>query len=131
MAREGKMIGASLDAEVMLHSTDETKMRIFRKLWQSKNSVDELRRAFIVSDVTVTSDVLKVRECSFVNLGDNGREDMTVGVRKASGVKCDRCWHYSMNVGESSSHKLLCDRCVEAVKRMGILEAPAMPQKVA
>jgi len=38
-------------------------------------------------------------------------EALCLGLTKADGDKCDRCWHYSMHVGRSEKHALLCDRC--------------------
>lgn len=129
-ARAKKAIGASLDAKVILYSKDEGKMLMLRRLLQCDNSVDELRRAFIVSEVEVTSDESVVVECEFNNVEEKDA-DVLVGVGKAEGTKCDRCWHYSEEVGNCKAHPALCDRCVDAVLKMGILEAPVQPQQVA
>jgi isoleucyl-tRNA synthetase len=40
---------------------------------------------------------------------------LSIGVVKADGEKCDRCWNYSVHVGESHEHPLLCERCIPAL----------------
>jgi isoleucyl-tRNA synthetase len=37
---------------------------------------------------------------------------LTVGVEKALGVKCERCWIYSESVGSDKKHPTVCDRCL-------------------
>ena len=39
-----------------------------------------------------------------------------VGVTKATGAKCERCWNYRAAVGTFPDHPTLCDRCVEAIR---------------
>nr|WP_293232174.1 zinc finger domain-containing protein [Microcoleus sp. PH2017_05_CCC_O_A] len=41
--------------------------------------------------------------------------ELAIGVVKADGQKCDRCWNYSTHVGESIEHPVICERCVSAV----------------
>lgn len=41
---------------------------------------------------------------------------VVVGVAKAVGKKCERCWNYSEHVGEDSEHPHLCERCVDVVR---------------
>ncbi|MGB3206292.1 MAG: zinc finger domain-containing protein [Crinalium sp.] len=43
--------------------------------------------------------------------GDN----LSVGVVKADGEKCDRCWNYSIQVGKIVEHPIICERCVAAL----------------
>ncbi len=42
-------------------------------------------------------------------------ESLGVGVVKADGHKCDRCWNYSLNVGVFADDPTICDRCVVAL----------------
>ena len=39
-----------------------------------------------------------------------------IEVAKASGQKCERCWHWEEDVGVAKDHPTLCARCVEAVE---------------
>ncbi len=38
-------------------------------------------------------------------------EGLAVGVIRATGNKCQRCWNYSDTVGTIASHPDLCERC--------------------
>jgi isoleucyl-tRNA synthetase len=38
-----------------------------------------------------------------------------IGVEKASGGKCARCWNYSTHVGENADYPTVCERCVAAL----------------
>ncbi|MEG3882377.1 class I tRNA ligase family protein, partial [Microcoleus sp. herbarium7] len=75
------------------------------------NGVDELRYLFITSEVElIESDaVMQGLPYSFQS------PELAIGVVKADGHKCDRCWNYSTHVGESIEHPLICERCVSAV----------------
>lgn len=41
---------------------------------------------------------------------ENG-ESLWVGVGRADGDKCERCWNYSPAVGTLAGHPGLCERC--------------------
>lgn len=40
--------------------------------------------------------------------GDNR---VWIGVSRANGLKCERCWNYSLEVGSFNDHPSLCARC--------------------
>ncbi len=44
--------------------------------------------------------------------------EITVGVAKAAGAKCSRCWNYSAAVGGDAEHPELCERCGPVVRAM-------------
>ena len=48
---------------------------------------------------------------------------VTVGVSRADGRKCERCWNYSTLVGRDGAHPALCERCVPVVVGMGMAAA--------
>ena len=75
------------------------------------NGVDELRYLFITSEVELieSNEMLQQLPYSFQS------PELAIGVMKADGHKCDRCWNYSTHVGESIEHPLICERCVSAV----------------
>ncbi len=75
------------------------------------NGVDELRYLLISSQVELVDSPAELEELQYKGQS----ETMGIGVVKADGVKCDRCWNYSVHVGESSEHPLLCERCVPAL----------------
>lgn len=99
-ARQGKLIGASLEARVRLQPGDEGMDSALR-MWSSS----ELAQMFIVSQVVVDP------------LSSNPAAPLQVVVERADGEKCQRCWVYSPSVGESREHPSLCQRCCEVVVR--------------
>lgn len=44
---------------------------------------------------------------------------MLVGVVRADGGKCERCWNYSTLVGSSAAHPTLCERCEPVIEKRG------------
>jgi isoleucyl-tRNA synthetase len=86
-ARQEKLIGKSLEAQVFISASGATKELL------AKYGPD-LPEFFIVSQV---------------HLADSA--EFSARVEKASGNKCPRCWQYKPEVGA----KELCDRCSDAV----------------
>ncbi len=75
------------------------------------NGVDELRYFFITSQVELVESAKAVEGVAY----KSASESLSVGVVKADGEKCDRCWNYSTAVGEFSEVPTLCERCVSAL----------------
>ena len=40
-----------------------------------------------------------------------------ITVRRADGVKCERCWRYVLEVSQAAATPGVCDRCLEALAR--------------
>lgn len=114
-ARTQKTIGASLDAKVLLYVGDSTLRQRLEALNPqdslSGDRVDELRYLFLASQVDVLESPDAIQKADYSLESDK----VSVGVVKADGEKCDRCWNYSVYVGESTEHPLLCDRCIPAL----------------
>ncbi|NEP07335.1 MAG: class I tRNA ligase family protein, partial [Okeania sp. SIO4D6] len=75
------------------------------------NEVDELRYLFITSQVELLEFPEALSSLEYKSISDS----LEIGVVKADGKKCDRCWNYSTDVGFSSEHPTLCKRCVAAL----------------
>jgi len=75
------------------------------------NGVDELRYLFITSQVELVESNAILQELPYTYQSP----ELAIGVVKADGEKCDRCWNYSTHIGESMEHPLICERCVSAV----------------
>ncbi|NES24972.1 MAG: hypothetical protein F6K41_40205 [Symploca sp. SIO3E6] len=75
------------------------------------NHVDELRYLFLASQVELLDSPEAIQNTEY----NSKSEILQVGVVKAEGEKCDRCWNYSTSVGTNSEHPTLCDRCVPAL----------------
>ncbi|HBB32437.1 MAG TPA: isoleucine--tRNA ligase [Cyanobacteria bacterium UBA8803] len=71
------------------------------------NSVDELRYLVLASQVELVESPEVIENAEYKSQS----EQVWVGVVKADGEKCDRCWNYSTQVGKIAEHPLLCDRC--------------------
>lgn len=93
--RADKVIGKSLEADVILYADGEMKELI-------SDFVSELPEIFIVSKVE-----LKDGKGEFKGELDG----VTIDVVKATGEKCERCWKFSETVGTFNDHPTLCDRC--------------------
>lgn len=93
--RADKVIGKSLEADVILYADGEMKESI-------SDFVSELPEIFIVSKVEI-----KDGKGEFKGELDG----VTIDVVKATGEKCERCWKFSETVGTFNDHPTLCDRC--------------------
>jgi isoleucyl-tRNA synthetase len=98
-ARNQKLIGANLQAQVTLTAADP----VFSVLERFKN---DLRYFFIVSDVELKQG------------SANGDTPVLVQVNKAPGVKCERCWNFSTRVGEDKNYPTVCERCAPVLKEI-------------
>jgi len=102
MRKESK-IGSSLEAEVVLYTSDEIA-DCLEKL------EDELRFVLITSQAKVIRG--KGGEASEL-------EGLGLEVKASEHKKCDRCWHRREDVGIEEKHPELCGRCVENVDGEG------------
>jgi isoleucyl-tRNA synthetase len=101
-ARTGKLIGAPLEAKVLLVASDATQHDYLASL------NDELRYLFIVSQAELVD---SLPTADFIGEGAG----LQIAVVKADGDKCPRCWNYSTHIGESVEHPHICNRCVGAI----------------
>lgn len=106
-ARQGKdrIIGNSLDAKVMLHSTDA---EIQKFLVANR---EKLELALIVSEVEIVENI----DETFTK-GEEAT-DLYIKVLHAEGEKCERCWKYSKEIGKDPEHLTLCSRCASVLKK--------------
>lgn len=111
LKRADKVIGHSLDAIVDLQVPGAV-----RKILE--NDLEGLRYIFIVSQLNLVEE-LEGEADNYpmaMDLGmvmDSGSEKdqvVRVAVRKSSGKKCERCWHYFGESGEVDS--AICSRCI-------------------
>jgi isoleucyl-tRNA synthetase len=100
-ARKDKMIGAPLEAKVVISAPAETAALLQRYL-------ETLKALFIVSQIAV--------------VGTSDGQGLSVRVVPAEGKKCERCWNYSTYVGQNLKYPTICDRCtatLEEIERNG------------
>jgi len=125
-ARVDKLIGASLDAEAYVYIPDSETREIFNKLESDKNlisppvktnGVDDLRTVLLMSRVNLVDSAEEVEAaCDEKYVAVGAESGFTVGVKKATGTKCGRCWFYDDEVGNHDlPHSDVCQRCNEAI----------------
>jgi isoleucyl-tRNA synthetase len=102
--REKGLIGSSLEARLLLYS-DDAAMKSFLSA-----NAGILAFLFRVSQVDIS--------------GEAGAEmeptpgfPLKIGVYKALGRKCPRCWNYSESVGKNAEKVELCGRCFEVISK--------------
>ncbi len=98
-ARNQKLIGTGLEAQVSVTMPDPVYSLL-------KRYDGQLRYLFIVSAVIL------------VQGSGNGTGGVHVEVKKAEGLKCERCWNYSTRVGEDKNYPTVCERCSAVLKEI-------------
>jgi isoleucyl-tRNA synthetase len=127
VARNDKLVGASLDAAVYIQTEDDVLVDILTKLKSDEsishppkknNGVDDLRTVLMISQVHLVSSKEEIKEACGEYVSEGSASGSTIGVAKASGKKCGRCWFYDSRVGTlGHKHDDLCERCVDAVNK--------------
>lgn len=107
LARKEKVIGASLDAKVVLYCSESD-------LYQFVQSVqEELADVFLVSQVEFTEGLPEDDQHTYRGEVISG---LQIAVLHAEGEKCNRCWIYSKTVGENAAHPDVCSRCASVLE---------------
>ncbi len=96
--RNNKIIGGGLEAQLTINASGDLYSTL-------KRYETQLRYLFIVSAVTLEQ-------------GPDRPSGATVGVAKADGQKCERCWNYSTHVGEDKNYPTVCERCSAVLKEI-------------
>ncbi len=96
VAVSDKLIKGSLEAAVSIYCTGDEYDFV-------KSVEDELKAAFIVSDVQIAK--------------DDTAQQLRVEVSRAAGEKCERCWSYSTTVGQDAENPCVCARCAGVLRR--------------
>ncbi len=114
-ARSEKAIGSSLDAKVLLYVADSELRSLLVAMNPAdslgENRVDELRYLVLASQVEIVDTLAAIGQAEY----KSESEQLGIGIIKAEGEKCERCWNYSTEVGKSSEHSTICERCQEAL----------------
>ncbi|NOQ45647.1 MAG: isoleucine--tRNA ligase [Desulfobulbaceae bacterium] len=109
-ARRDKVIGLSLDAEVLLQVGEKTGAFLGDKM-------DLLQELCIISNIEIVDDLQKISNIEATDA--ENITDLKIAVRPASGDKCERCWTLSLTVGRDAEHATLCARCAGVVRSLG------------
>jgi isoleucyl-tRNA synthetase len=106
-ARARGLIGSGLEAAVSIAAAPEDLPDLLAR----KQPL--LPTLLIVSQVSLTPG----REASAVRYESQEIPGLVIGVDRARGAKCARCWTWSERVGEAADHPELCERCVAVLRR--------------
>ena len=126
-ARADKLVGASLDAAAYVYAADEDQRKTLEALVGDDNlisppvktnGVDELRTVLMLSQVKIVDsvdDISAACDAKYISEADTA-SGCVVGVTKAEGTKCGRCWFYDTQIGKQDlPHGDACQRCNEAI----------------
>ncbi len=97
IARDKKIIGSPLDADLTLYANQELIEFL-------EPFADELRFLFITSSATIKS-IDEVTDEAVHG------ENFAVSITQSDYEKCNRCWHRQESVNQSKHHPDLCSRC--------------------
>ncbi len=98
IARQNKLIGNSLEAQVAIQAPDGLSAFL-------RENEGLLKDLFIVSQVELADRVDgKAHSSSDI-------EGLRILVTRAPGKKCDRCWMYDPRIPDSPQHPTVCPRC--------------------
>jgi isoleucyl-tRNA synthetase len=127
IARADKLVGASLDAAAVVYAPDGPIRDMLNKLDgdlelvhppEKTNGVDELRTTLMLSQIKLVDSVAEVRsQCDekYTVVSDT-LSGCVVGVKKAEGEKCQRCWFFGEQVGALGlEHSDACQKCNHAI----------------
>jgi isoleucyl-tRNA synthetase len=103
-ARKNKVVGHSLDAAVTVVLPE--KLRLLLAPQQ-----EDLRAFLIVSQFAIADKIDTADAYASTEI-----EGLVVGVGKAKGEKCNRCWIYNETLGSDAAHPCICDRCLANIK---------------
>jgi isoleucyl-tRNA synthetase len=107
-ARARGLIGSGLEAAVRIAQAPEDLPALLRA------KGDLLPTLFIVSQVALGD-----ASPSAVMTESPEIPGLVIGVEKARGQKCQRCWVWSERVGEDPRHPTICERCAPVVSAAG------------
>jgi len=100
-ARKEKVIGHSLDARVAVAAPQALRDLLAAHL-------EDMRALLIVSQLQMAGEAEIPKPYASETI-----QGLIVGVEKARGRKCERCWIYEESVGKDKAHPTICERCLQ------------------
>ncbi|MCL1889298.1 MAG: class I tRNA ligase family protein, partial [Desulfovibrionaceae bacterium] len=107
--RQSGLVGHSLDTSVTLYVAEDLGQRL-------RSLRADLRAVFIVSQL----ELKPLAEAPAEAQPQADLPGLKIGVGRAKGAKCARCWVYSEDLGQSGEHPEICPRCAEALREIGL-----------
>lgn len=108
-ARINGIIKGSLEAEIVLYIDSS----VIHMLHTMNN---ELAFGLLVSSVIILN-----YDNFYLSKSDTSNDDMKLKVilKKAAGIKCLRCWNYTLKINQYKDYFNICSRCVENIVGSG------------
>jgi isoleucyl-tRNA synthetase len=107
-ARADKRLGGSLEASVTLYADDALASKL--------NSLgNELRFVLLTSGANVAP----LSAADDAAIASELVKGLKIGLEKAEGDKCPRCWHFTTDVGLDAAHPEVCGRCATNIAGEG------------
>ncbi len=107
-ARASKMIGSSLEAKIVIHTSQE--------ICDAIQNTEDPEGFFIVSQLESCVPDMPAAE---------GEKPAKIEVTRASGAKCPRCWMWKKDVGQDAVYSEVCPRCAAVLRDSGITPEPS------
>ncbi|PLR41093.1 isoleucine--tRNA ligase [Chimaeribacter californicus] len=107
-ARADKRLGGSLEAAVTLYADSDLAAKLH-------SLGAELRFVLLTSAATVAP----LAEAPADAQASEQLKGLKIGLAKADGEKCPRCWHFTTDVGQNPEHAEICGRCYTNVAGNG------------
>ena len=109
--RNQQQIGAALETEIMfLPKDNELKESL---IWLNSCGNPEVD---CYSDWLIVSDFSLIENPNEESLLTVDSDFGTIQIKKAKGIKCDRCWHFQEFTLKGKENTNLCKRCWEIIK---------------
>jgi isoleucyl-tRNA synthetase len=109
IARQNKIIGHPLEAEVQLQASGELADFIDQE-WHT------------IKEISIVSGLSKGQPAGDALLVSEEIDGLTINVVPAAGQKCERCWTRSTTVGDNVQHPEICDRCAVVISHMDLAQ---------
>eukprot|EP00612_Vaucheria_litorea_P000398 CAMPEP_0171455874 /NCGR_PEP_ID=MMETSP0945-20130129/2589_1 /TAXON_ID=109269 /ORGANISM="Vaucheria litorea, Strain CCMP2940" /LENGTH=991 /DNA_ID=CAMNT_0011981191 /DNA_START=110 /DNA_END=3082 /DNA_ORIENTATION=- len=122
-ARAAKLLGASLEASVYIHCSDDKFLPVLKSLKGndilshesgSTNGVDDLRFILMVSEVVLMDSEAELEDAAeLFSKSGNSESGCAIGVDRVKGnlQKCERCWYHDSTVKSNEKFPGVCSRC--------------------
>jgi len=104
LKRSTGIIGSSFDAKINMLTKDEFCYKYLESLKA------ELCEIFKVSQI----EIIKKEDLDADLFLSSKYPNIAIQVLRCDGVKCQRCWNYSLSVGREDEP--LCERCLSIVR---------------
>jgi len=105
LARNDGLIRGGLEADVVVQPPDDETRDFLNSFGDGKHFLFITSR-FAVGDAG--DDAFRSSEI----------EGLAVAIRKATGSKCERCWHFTDDVGSDADWPEVCGRCSASVREI-------------